>query len=333
MTDSGFSYLLEQKPLRGLLLLTLMLACRSPAGANPLGEWEQLLHLSGVSIPAFDVAPDGTLFIATPTAIFRASPERPYEWSLVTEIDRFPIDLHAVSRDRLFALVRYGEVYRWVADSGWSPVGPIPDSLYFVDGGTRQAFVRDWWIPNTNEIYLAGQGGLLLHYDGHAWARVPADGLPALDWIQIDGDASKIVLAGDQIWQRANGIWGQLPGGAAEALHCGPMALVVRPGNIVVAGYWSLGVHCLLRFESGSWSAIGGQLNEFREHPFSGRLQSDGTALIWSRSGDVARVADITATITMLPLFEFIGAELHGGYLYFAGTNHNDGIVGRIPQR
>lgn len=315
----------------GLLLLTVVLGCQSPAAANPLGEWEQLLHLPGVRIPAFDVAPDGTLFHTTPTALFRALPERPDEWSLVTKTDRFVIALHALSRDRVLALIRYGAVHEWTAERGWSPVGDLPDSLHFVQGGAWRAFVLDWWIPNEREIYLAGQGGLLLHYDGRAWARVPADGLPALEWIQIDGDSSRIVLGGNEIWQRVGGTWAQLPRGTAEALQCGPSALVVRPTDLIIAGRWI--ANCLMRFERGEWRANHEEMRRFREHPFWGRLQPDGSVLIWSNSGDVARVDDTTVTRYGVPYFsESGGAALRNGVLYFGGTTGGDGLVGRIRQ-
>ena len=313
------------------LLWAGALACQSPGGVDPLGEWETLLRLPGVRVTAFDMASDGTLFIATPDAIFRALPESPESWSLVTNTDgRFTIELHALSRDRIYALVRFGEVYQWGEQIAWSSVGEIPDSLFLADGGERRAFVRDWWIPNANEIYLAGQAGLLLRYDGQAWGRVRTDGVPALDWMQIDGDASRIVLAGPEIWQREGGVWNQLPGGAAT-LECAPMALVVRPTDVLIAGYWA--ANCLMRFESGEWSRLPSQLHEFREHPFGGQLQSDGTVLVWSSLGDLAHVTDATATIRPMPtFFDFGGAALQGEYVYFGGTNQHDGIVGRMRQ-
>jgi hypothetical protein len=320
----------------GALLLSLAFGagCRSPAAANSLGEWEQLLHRPGVRIPAFDVAPDGTLFIATPGAIFRAEPNRPDEWSLVTNTDRFVVELHAVSRDRVFAFVRYGEVYRWAADSGWGPVGEISDSLVLVDGGTRRAFLLDWWIPEgANEIYLAGQAGLVLRYDGSEWTRMPSEGLPSIDWTQIDGDASKIVVAGEEIWEREDDTWHRIPGSATDSLQCGPLAVVVRPTDVIIAGHWIALAPCLMRFQSGTWRTIGDGLRDFRDRPFWGDLQSDGSALIWSTSGDVARVMEMTATLYPMPYFSaFSGAALHEGYLYFAGTLDGDGIVGRIRQ-
>lgn len=313
-----------------LLLLGIGARCRNVTG-SPSGEWEQLLHLPGVPISGFDMAPDGTLFIATPDALFRADPASPHEWTLITNTDRFAVELHALSRERVLALVRFGEVYRWSADSGWAPVGHWPDSLNFAPGGARRAYVSDWWIPNEREIYLAGQAGQLLHFDGQVWGRASADGLPLLDWAQIDGDASRMVLGGREIWQRESGRWTQLPGGMADALKCAPMALVLRPAEVIIAGYWA--DNCLLQFKSGGWSAIGSQLGEFREHPFGGKLQPDGSVLIWSSSGDVARVAGTTVTTAPVPaFFDLGGAGLHAGYLYFAGTNGGDGIVGRVRQ-
>lgn len=317
--------------INGLLLLTVVLGCQSPAATNPLGEWEQLLRLPGVRIPAFDVAPDGTLFHTTPTAVFRALPERPSEWLQVAETSEFVIELHALSHDRVLALIRYGAVYEWTAAKGWSPVGNVPDSLYFPPGWSQRAFVLDWWIPNEREIYLAGQGGLLLHYDGHAWARLPADGLPQLEWIQIDGDSSRIIIGGEEIWQRVGGTWAQLPQGTAETLQCGPSALVVRPHDLVIAGRWI--ANCLMRFEGGVWRADNEEVRRFREHPFWGRLQPDGSALIWSNSGDVARVDDTTVIRYGVPYFyESGGAALRNGHVYFGGTSGSDGIVGRIRQ-
>lgn len=316
-----------------LVSLTIGVACRSPASANPLGDWERLLHLPGDPIQAFDVAPDGTLFIATSDALFRALPERPDSWALVAHTDRFAVELHAVSRDRVFALVRYGDVYRWSNETGWSSVGDIPDSLVLVDGQVRWPFVRDWWIPNASEIYLAGRAGIILHYDGEAWTRVPSDGLPLMDWTQIDGDASRMVVAGAETWLREGDAWQRLPGSAMDTLQCGPAALVVRPTDLILGGSWIAEAPCLRRFESGKWGVLGDDLRDFRDHPFGGELQADGSALIWSFAGDVARVGDTVVTVYLSPrLFDFSGAALHGGYVYFAGTMDGDGIVGRIRQ-
>lgn len=300
---------------------------------NGVGEWQRLLHLPAEPIEAFDVAPDGTLFIATADALFRALPERPDNWSLVAHADRFAVLLHAISRDRVFALVRYGEVYQWSNETGWSNLGEIPDSLVLVDGRVRWPFVRDWWIANASDIYLAGRAGIILHYDGEVWTRLPSDGLPPLDWTQIDGDASRIVVAGAETWQREGGGWQRLPGSATDTLRCGPLALVVRPRDLVLAGAWIALAPCLRRFESGTWRAMGDDLRGFRDRPFGGELQSDGSALIWSSAGDVARIEDTGVTVYASPrLFGFNGAALHGGYVYFAGTMDGDGVVGRIRQ-
>lgn len=316
-----------------LVVLAFVVACRSPASANTVGEWERLLHLPGEPIFAFDVAPDGTLFTATPDALFRALPERPDSWSLIAHTDRVAVLLHAVSRDRVFALVRYGDVYQWSNESGWSNVGEIPDSLVLVHGEVRWPFVRDWWIPNASEIYLAGKAGIILHYDGEVWTRVPSDGFPPLDWTQIDGDASKMIVAGAEIWQREGGAWQRLPGSATDTLRCGPSALVVRPTDLIIGGSWILEAPCLMRFASGTWRAIGDELRDFRDHPFGGELQADGSAVIWSFAGDVARVGDTVVTVYPSPrLFGFSGAALHGGYVYFAGTMGGNGVVGRIRQ-
>jgi hypothetical protein len=322
-------------PAIGALLLWLAIGpgCRNPAAAGSLGEWERLLHLPGDPIEAFDLAPDGTLFSATATALFRALPDRPDSWSLVAQTDRFAVLLHAVSRDRVLALVRYGDVYQWSTETGWSSVGEIPDSLVIVDGKLTWPFVRDWWIPNASEIYLAGRAGIILHYDGEVWTRVPSDGLPPLDWTQIDGDASRIVVAGPETWQRQGGAWRHLPRSGMDTLRCGPLALVVRPTDLILGGAWIAEAPCLRRFESGTWQAIGDDLRSFRDRPFGGELQADGSALIWSTGGDIARVGDSVVTLYPSPkLFGFNGAALHAGYVYFAGTMDGDGVVGRIRQ-
>jgi hypothetical protein len=57
-----------------LAFLTIGLDCRNPASLDPLGEWQRLLHLPGDPITGFDVAPDGTLFIATADAAFARFP-------------------------------------------------------------------------------------------------------------------------------------------------------------------------------------------------------------------------------------------------------------------
>lgn len=307
------------------------IGCQSSATSASLGEWEELFRLPGVRVTAFDMAPDGTLFVATGGALFCAFPDNPANWSLATNTDRFPVEIHAVSRDQAFAWVRYGDVYQWSVQHGWSIVAPIPDSLVLVDGTVRRVWVWDWWIAGAHEVYLAGDAGLVLRYDGQSWTRVVAEGVPQLKWYQIDGGTSTTVLAGAEVWKRVGLTWSRLPDATVNGGWCGPTALVVRPTDVVLAGH--RGTPCLLRFDNGTWQVMHDQLRDFRDLPSGGALQSDGSALVWSSAGDVARIAGTTVTVYPIPaLFDFSGAALHEGYVYFAGTLSGNGVVGRIRQ-
>ncbi len=72
----------------------------------------------------------------------------------------------------VWALADNGAVARWVPNSGDGGRWEDRPSIPFFEGS-----VRDVWVRNNADIWVAANQGKLMHYDGTRWSEVPAEGL------------------------------------------------------------------------------------------------------------------------------------------------------------
>ena len=76
--------------------------------------------------------------------------------------------------DSVWALADNGAVARWVPNSGDGGTWEARPSIPFFEGS-----VRDVWVRDNSDIWVAADKGQLMHYDGSRWNEVAAEGLNA----------------------------------------------------------------------------------------------------------------------------------------------------------
>jgi hypothetical protein len=172
--------------------------------------------------------------------------------------------LWGFARDDVWSCCNDGGAASWQAASHWngSSWTPVPISV----GGELQ--LRHVWGARPNDLWLAGQGGLVVHGDGERWKVVPSGVKQDIHAIWGSGPGDVWFGGGDGVLLHWNGgsftqvpsgstqniaaLWGTGPaevwaigggglGSSAPMRHWDGKSWTVTPGTEVLMAAWGAG--------------------------------------------------------------------------------------------
>lgn len=145
------------------------------------------------------------------------------------------------------------------------------------------------WAAASNDVWVVGDAGVILHYDGRAWVQVPSGtgndlislwGRSADDIVAVGGRSNGTLARWDGTrWTTQdvgevaglNGVWMHSSGDAAVAGNAGGAGVLRSPGfelELEPNDATQLVLHGVFGFESGARIAVGGSLD--RSPPYVG---------------------------------------------------------------
>ncbi|MGB5831400.1 MAG: hypothetical protein WBG92_05345 [Thiohalocapsa sp.] len=152
--------------------------------------------------------------------------------------------------------------------SGWTPVaapvaapGPGPAAVRYTTGDDAvQCVLWGIWASGPDRVFVVGDDGIVLRWNGLDWTREPSDtGLPLhAVWGNPDGEVIAVGWMG-AICHRQDGIWRQVRGGTVDL---GSGRYLNRRDNLPLFGVcgdasgrvWAAGDHGrLLRYDGNCW--------------------------------------------------------------------------------
>lgn len=116
---------------------------------------------------------------------------------------------------------------------GGGEVVTLPEGLGAEISGT---FFKVWG-SRADDVWVVGEKGMALHYDGTAWRRVAIEGTPRLVTVHGSGAEQLVAVGGSShgvIYERAGGEWGAVPVGGVSPLN----GVFVEPGGEA----WAVGM-------------------------------------------------------------------------------------------
>lgn len=318
---------------------------RSSALLGP-SDWDTLISFPGERVTTAAASPDGTLFVATVAGIYRLVPTSE-EWSQVVQHQEFLTRLYAPSRETLLALTRFDRVYRWNAADGWREL-PTPRLDWLIAGtGLPRLILLGIWGRSEDDVYVVGDRGVILHFDGAGWSLEPNPLLSKVDSPGVDpyqlrlwavtGDSQQIYAAGNRILRRVEGAWKDIEG-PISSLEGGLLTAAADQSGITLFGgghfiqAQGVDIPLLYSLEDSRWQVLSQRVRGFRGAIRSGATQPDGSALFWTSKADVVELTDDHRLhVYQLAGFrELRAAATLGPYLYLAGSVGDTGVVVRI---
>jgi photosystem II stability/assembly factor-like uncharacterized protein len=133
------------------------------------------------------------------------------------------------------------------------------------------------WGSGPSDVYLVGQDGLVIHYDGQKWARIGVDVLKNGTVYDVTGTSSK------DVWFATSGVgavhfdgahWVPMKGGTS---CCGLHA--ISPSNV-----WGASAASVDHYDGKTWSITGGTATK-------------GVGDVWASSATDVYVSDDNATL------------------------------------
>jgi hypothetical protein len=310
--------------------------CRSNSPILGPDSWEVVY--ADPTGPMFQMteAPDGTLFAAGRSGVFRSIDGSPGSWKRIGGESLGIVRLFALGGDTVFAVLSAcGGLMKWSAVEGWSRLaldesGAGASTLNAVPCRT----LLDVWARSGRDIYVVGLGGYVAHYDGTRWMseRIASatDSILADEVVwSVSGDTAAIYAAiGSHFARRslAGARWTLLKLGGVESKSCAGTAVAA-----VDSGAFFADSYCLTFMDSSSIRVIEANRYDWRGELYRGARQVDGTALFWSYNGVVCEVRRSQVRMTHLVGIRAVGSVVRrGGYLYVSGTTNAGGLIVRV---
>lgn len=320
----------------------------SIVGPPPISipTYEVVFELSGGGVPwELTSAPDGSLFLASESGIFRATAEDYTAWTQLTT-EPFPAqDLFSPGRESVFGVAGNGSVYRWHVQGGWERMStPVSDSIVLDHDWSYGISLDGLWGTAETDIYAVGWGATILHFDGEEWTSVQNpmhaivdSGGPAASRARLRGVTGKdneLYATAYDILHFRDGNWSWIarPDTGQASHFCGFNAAAMYEGSLYVAGGERA---CMLRLTpTGKWEDVTQLIAGFSSPgPFGGATQHDASALFWASAygeADVLRLYEHRSRIyRFTDLGWFGGAAIAGGSLFATGMKADTLIVVR----
>lgn len=338
--------------MRGLALAAVaaLLGACSGGATTARDDWETVFRATPTSSIAFAAAEDGTLFVAAGDGLFRRLPGDGCQgapgaggtgseagcWQRMADAPEPILEMYAPSRDEVFALPRTNVVYRWRSGApGMEPLHtPLTDSV-LVDGHhRRRIFVLALAGRGPSDVYAVGEEGSIQHWDGRAWTLepnplVPAPGAPP----SYDDDFFAVGVAGGEVYAGAGELlvrgptgWSRIPRPDTAWARGGISAIAQSGGRLVVGGGFLSSSYLAVR-EGGAWRDLTPHIRGFRDRVSGGRGNPDGSAVVWARTGELARVSAGSVRVTRVPLHTLKDAVVVGDHVYAAGILGSEHVV------
>jgi hypothetical protein len=295
-----------------------------------VSDWDIVLRIPGAKLYTLAASPDGYLFAGGPNAILRARADSVRRWATLLEFpDPAPDQVLPLSRDTVLARTTAGgALFRWDSGGGWRHV-PTPVDDW---GGERPPLLLSMWGRGPADVYVVGQLGVILHFNGQSWERQSIAGAERATFQAVGGDDTHVYIAGvGKVWSRSGAGWDPVPTGGGEADSMRYTTIMHQGGSLLAGGYNRR--PALVRWRSGAWHSLSPAVRVFGDEVFGGGLQQNGQGLVWNYAGDVALIDGPKVAVYRFPRFsELAGAVVVGGYLYVGGAIRGDAVVARIPR-
>jgi len=208
-------------------------------------------HLVGATWRSWSLAPDpmrrvydggdGSVWLVESRAAFRLAGDT---WERTTSADLRVDTLSAAPDGIAWALVDRVDLIRWDGTSWTQPIAN--DQL-----GELQAF----WGVGDDDVWAAGEDGLVLHFDGRAWRRVPAPATASIRALWGSGP-NDVWGVGSGLYHWDGRAWSRVPvhawGGLDSVWGTGP--------NDV----WAQGSDVVLHFDGCWWTVEFAEKRSYR---------------------------------------------------------------------
>lgn len=330
--------------------LMLMLVASGGACSDSTGslrtrpaDWEVILRSPGEPFMALAASADGAVFAISPQSLYRHIPGETDRWVRVAVPAEESLELFAASRESVFATARLsGSMQHWNAREGWKLHQTIlSDSAVAVGSHVIVAFgLNAIWGRSASDVYAAGTGGSILHYDGQSWQREPNPlATPAPRGSPVSADFWSIAGTADRAYAATGGAVLEKQGGQWRQLHP-PAGIRGAFDNVAAAGSDMIfvGSHVteqgdksrVVRLRSdGQWEVL--------DSPgvwaiIDAQSQPGGSALLWAMSHLVAEVANGRVWVHRLPHIGRIAGAIRVGEFLFVGgykdsANSTEGMI------
>ncbi len=159
------------KAVYGLGLIIGVLGCNSPGRVVGPTLGEVSLRIPGGRIFQLSAGSDGSLFASGTGGVYRRRNGRT-QWELLIPTSENITRMYSPSADDLFALAGdCAQLYQWSSDAAWRRI-KLPTSDSTLGSGTpgRCIDLFDIWGRKSADVYVVGERGTIIHYDGANWA-------------------------------------------------------------------------------------------------------------------------------------------------------------------
>ena len=320
-----------------LLLLSRMAACARLTTSIETKAPVVMLRVPHRDLFKLVASPDGSLFAGGSGVLYRRQPTDTGSWTAIAFPNHLVIGLYAVSRDHVLAITRdCGLIYEWTSAVGWRTAFDEKES----SPDSACVAMHSIWGRSATDIYVVGEKGLIVHFDGTKWAGDTSvqQLFDSLDYplysreLWTIGATSQglIIGAGGTIVRKPDGgTWSILAPPPNFSAWCG-FVTVVGQGNAIVFAYST----CVGRIDKDDFSVLSPRLAGFRSDIVFGAAEEDGTALLWDYSGEAVALRGRQLRIYYLRggIGATGGAVINGQWLYMAGVIGTDGVVVRVPR-
>ncbi|MGI8498392.1 MAG: hypothetical protein ACR2OG_12500 [Gemmatimonadaceae bacterium] len=329
------------KAVYGLGLIIGVLGCNSPGRVVGPTLGEVSLRIPGGRIFQLSAGSDGSLFASGTGGVYRRRNEQA-QWELLIPTPENITRMYSPSADDLFALAGdCSQLYQWSSSAAWRRV-KLPTSDSTLGSGTpgRCIDLYDIWGRKSTDVYIVGERGTIIHYDGASWTlesdplipeRNPEAFLGYATLWSVSGDSERVFVAGGGPLVKDSGVWTLVkpPATTRFPAYCDYGAVAVYRGD----AYFAYN-RCLIRLRENTLSLFTPQIPGLSGTIYRGQSQLDGTALFWTYYGEVVELSPEPIHLYSIDSVRAVGsAVLLGDYLYVGARRGRDGVVLRIPRR